>query len=220
VGVRRRRWYRRKYGRRFRSGAAETFNDKVNWRILHDRRALLLGTCDKLSMKDHATRVASDLVQVPQTLWAGTDIRELAGLELPERWVLKPNHSTKLVILGEGRPDLDELHRATAGWLGEDLAARTGEWAYRGARPLLLVEEFVGAPGVVPDDYKFYVFDGVVRLVQVHTARFVEHQCRVYTTDWEPLTWWTGYPPGPRARARRAWTPCCEPPAASGRAST
>lgn len=197
VGVRRRRWYRKKFGRRFRPGAAETFTDKVNWRILYDRRPLLQGTCDKLWMKEHAERVAPGLVRVPRTYWSGTDVRELADLDLPERWVLKPNHSTKLVVLGRGLPDVDDLARATAGWVDEDVARRTGEWAYRSARPVLLVEEFVGGDDEVPPDYKVYVFDGVPRLVQVHTNRFVEHQSRVYTPRWEPRPWATGYPPGP-----------------------
>ena len=197
VSLRRRRWYYRQFGRHLRSSQVVTFTDKVNWRILHDRRALLRGTCDKLWMKDHALRTAPGLVRVPETYWSGTDITELAAVDLPGRWVLKPNHSTKLVVLGEGRPDLDELGRLTKGWLEEDLASRTGEWAYRLARPLLLVEEFIGEPGQTPLDYKVYVLDGVPRLVQVHSGRFGEHRSRVYTPEWEPRDWSGGYPFGP-----------------------
>lgn len=198
VGLRRRRWYRRTFGRRFRAGAVETFSDKVNWRILKDRRALLLGTCDKLWMKEHAEKVAPGLVRVPRTLWTGTDVAGLASVELPGRWVLKPNHSSKLVHLGEGVPDVEQLRALTAGWLEQDLASRTGEWAYSTARPLLLVEEFVGdGRDEVPVDYKVYVFDGVPRLFQTHSNRFVGHESRAYTPAWEPLPWHTGYPAGP-----------------------
>ena len=203
VGWRRRRWYRRQYGRAFRPRTVETFSDKVNWRILFDRRPLLQRTCDKLWMKGHATRVASDLVRVPETLWSGTDLAELSQVALPERWVLKPNHSTKRVILGEGTPDIEALRRQTDGWLEEDLLARTGEWAYGHARAVLLVEEFIGRPGEVPPDFKVYVFDGVPRLVQVHGNRFVEHHSRVYSTTWEALPWSTGYPSGPEVERPR-----------------
>lgn len=197
VGVRRRRWYRKQFGRRFRSRATVTFNDKVTWRILYDRRPLLQGTCDKLWMKEHASRLAGDLVRVPETYWTGTDLSELATVELPERWVLKPNHSTQLVVIGQGPPDVAELRRTTEGWLEEDLAARTGEWAYRSARPIFLVEEFIGEPGQTPPDYKVYVFDGVPRIVKVHSGRFGRHQIRVYTPQWEPVPWVAGYPLGP-----------------------
>src|SRR5215469_6859799 len=53
-----------------------TFNDKINWRMLNDRRPLLEWTCDKIAMKDQA-RYVPDL-QIPKTLWAGTDLRDLA----------------------------------------------------------------------------------------------------------------------------------------------
>ncbi|MFC3687175.1 ATP-grasp fold amidoligase family protein [Aquipuribacter hungaricus] len=197
VGVRRRVWYRRRFGRTFRSRAAVTFNDKVTWRILHDRRPLLEGTCDKLQMKEQAARLAGDLVRVPRTLWSGTDVAGLAGVGLPEHWVLKPNHSTQLVHMGHGRPDVDALRRTTAGWVEEDLAARTGEWAYRSARPLLLVEELVGEPGATPPDFKVFVYDGVPRLVLVHSGRSTDHRGRVYTPSWEPRPWAAGLPLGP-----------------------
>lgn len=195
--LRRRRWYYREFGRHFRSSRAETFTDKVNWRILHDRRPLLVRTCDKLWMKEHALATAPGLVRVPETYWAGTDLAGLADVELPERWVLKPNHSSQRVVLGEGPADIAALTRQTTGWLADDLARRTGEWAYRHARPLLLVEEFIGEPGQTPPDYKVYVFDGVPRLVQVHSSRFTVHRSRIYTTDWEPRPWSAGYPLGP-----------------------
>ena len=197
MSLRRRRWYYRAFGRRLSLRRPATFMAKVNWRIVHDRRALLQGTCDKLWMKDHALRTAPGLVRVPETYWSGTDIAELAEVDLPERWVLKPNHSTRLVILGVGRPDVAELARLTQGWLEEDLAARTGEWAYGSARRLLLVEELIGEPGETPPDYKVYVFDGVPRLVQVHTGRFGEPRVRAYAPDWEPLDWHGGLPMGP-----------------------
>jgi hypothetical protein len=73
-----------------------TFNDKVNWRILTDRRPLLEWTCDKLAMKERACGVPG--LRIPRTYWAGTDLRELAAAELPEHWVLKPNHRTGLVL--------------------------------------------------------------------------------------------------------------------------
>ena len=45
------------YNRRLpRFGRPVTFSDKVNWRILNDRRPVLEWTCDKLAMKEYAAR--------------------------------------------------------------------------------------------------------------------------------------------------------------------
>jgi len=194
--VRRRLRYYRRFGRRLSLRHPRRFSEKVTWRILYDRRDLLLGTCDKLQMKEHAQRTAGDLVRVPRTYWHGTDVGELADVDLPARWVLKPNHRTGLVLFGEGRADAADLRLRTRGWTDAAHWRITREWAYSDAAPELVVEEFIGT-GEAPADYKVFVFDGVPRMVQVHTSRFGRHESRQYTPEWEPITWSAGYPAGP-----------------------
>jgi TupA-like ATPgrasp len=162
-----------------------SFNDKVNWRILHDRRAVLEWTCDKLAMKERASRVGG--LHVPRTFWTGTDPRELARIELPEHWVFKPNHRCGLVHFGSGRPDTAQLSAIADAWLRSPLWTESGEWAYSRARSVLLVEETIGTPGSPPPDYKFFVFAGKVKAVQVDTDRHTGHRRRIYLPDWSPL---------------------------------
>jgi hypothetical protein len=53
---------------------------------------------------------------------------------------------------------------------------RLPEWAYRDVPPRVLFEQLLeGHDGNVPSDYKFYTFDGRVRLVQIDTDRFGRH---------------------------------------------
>jgi hypothetical protein len=162
-----------------------TFNDKVNWRIMHDRRPALAWTCDKLAMKEHARAIAG--LSVPRTYWAGSDLRELQGAALPAHWVLKPNHRSGLVYFGHGRPDASHLRELTATWLDPVQATKLGEWAYTRARPMLLAEEVIGDPGSSPPDYKFFVFGGEVAVIQVDTGRHTVHRRRFHRPDWSPL---------------------------------
>jgi hypothetical protein len=137
------------YTRRLpRSGSPGTFNDKVNWRVLNDRRPVLEWTCDKLAMNDRARSVAG--LRVSHTLWAGTGVGELPGALLPDDWVLKPNHRSGVVHFARGTPDAEHLQSVTAGWLHPFEAVGLGEWAYSRARPLLLAEEVIGEPGSPP----------------------------------------------------------------------
>ena len=162
-----------------------TFNDKVNWRILNDRRPLLEWTCDKLAMKERACDVQD--LNVPRTFWAGTDLKELAASGLPEHWILKPNHRSGHVYFGQGRPDIKQLSEVTAAWLRPVEAQDLGEWAYSKARPMLLAEEVIGTPGSPPPDYKFFVFEGDIAAIQVDVGRHSVHQRRLYLPDWSPL---------------------------------
>ncbi len=175
--------YYNRYIPRFRKPV--TFNEKVNWRILNDHRQLLECSCDKLAMKEYVQAVPG--LVVPRTLWVGDNVKALENAELPENWVLKPNHRTGLIYFGQGRPDIPALLSATAGWSRSVQSEDLHEWAYSKARPILLIEELLGEPGSPPTDYKFFVFAGRIGAVQVDVGRHTMHQRRIYLPDWSPL---------------------------------
>jgi hypothetical protein len=163
-----------------------TFSDKVNWRILNDRRPLLEWTCDKLAMKEYAENAGLDRLRVPRTIWSGSDLGELRAVDLPEHWVLKPNHRSGLIYFGHGQADLRELSAVTATWLDTFESSKMREWAYAAARPMFLVEELLGPPGSPPPDYKIFVFDGEPDLIEM-VNRYDGNQQRLYRADWTPL---------------------------------
>lgn len=162
-----------------------TFNDKINWRILNDRRPLLEWTCDKLAMKEHVGEVTG--LRAPRTLWVGTSVQDLEDAELPEHWVLKPNHRSGKIFFGHGRPDIASLTTITSKWFHAFESDNLREWAYSKAQPILLAEELLGVPGSPPPDYKFLVFDGQVAAVQVIVDRYSRPRSRTYRPDWSPL---------------------------------
>jgi len=167
-------------------GRPVTFSDKVNWRILHDRRPLLEWTCDKLAMKEHARLAGLDGLHVPHTIWSGPDLGDLRAADLPEHWVLKPNHRSGLVHFGHGQANVEELSAVTATWLDTFESDTMHEWAYAMARPGFLVEELLGPPGSPPPDYKIFVFDGEPEIIEM-VNRYDGNQQRLYRADWTPL---------------------------------
>jgi hypothetical protein len=187
--------FREAHGRWPADRHPQTFTEKINWRVVHDRRPLIGQLGDKLAMKAYAAHACPG-VRIPAVLWSGTDVASFAAADLPQRWVLKPNHGTMRVHIGSGRPDVTELRRITAGWLEEPLFRERGEWVYSQARRVLLAEEFLGS-GEPPADHKFLVFGGRVELVQVDTGRFGDHRRRLYTRDWTPVDVVEGTAPGP-----------------------
>lgn len=137
-------------------------------------------------MKERAL-VECPQINIPQTLWSGRNLQELRGYHFPAKWVLKPNHGSQNVILGAGNPNLDEMISETKGWMKDRLGIERGEWAYTKARPLYVLEEWIGDGEHAPTDYKFFVFDGTVRIVQVDIDRFTGHKMSIYTPTWKRL---------------------------------
>ena len=181
----------------------KTFNEKVNWRILHDRREILAWTCDKIRVKALAQERG---IRAVPTLWAGTDVRELRDLDLPAAWVLKPNNRTGLVFFGQSRcTDVEPICQLTETWKSDNRVIAKGEWAYTRAAPGFLVEERIGPVPGSPTDFKVFVFDDAPYMVQVDLDRFGHHQSRFYRPE---LATHASSGPGPRiGRDRQASLP-------------
>jgi hypothetical protein len=156
----------------------------MNWRLRYDLRPLIGGTCDKLNNKRFAT---SQGVRCARTIWSGSDLSELRLIDLPDEWVLKPNHRCGLGYFGSGSPDLSELATLTNGWLEEENWSIYGEWAYSQAKRCILLEERIGQRFADLPDYKFFVFSGKAEFVRVGTERSTDLHCRLYSVDWQPL---------------------------------
>lgn len=196
--VRRQYMYTVRMGRPGNFTEPRTFNEKVNWRILHDRRPLIAAMCDKDRMKDIARERVPEL-RAPKTLWRGTDLSTTPDLDRVGPWVLKPNHSSGEVIFGPGRHG--PLTRRTEGWLASTPYTMLGEWGYGQARAAYLLEERLPTEAP-PSDYKFYVFDGVPRLIQVNAGRGSgQETATFYTPDWVKLpARWVSIPDGDNPR--------------------
>ena len=117
----------RNHGRWGNFKEPRTFSEKVNWRILNDRRPELAWTGDKLEMKAQAR---GSRRQEPRDLLVWGESGHVAEVTLPAHWVLKPNHRSSLVCFGQGDPDIEQLHRRTVGWTEETQSKVLGEWAY------------------------------------------------------------------------------------------
>ena len=170
-----------------------TFNEKVNWRILNDRRDRIIAACDKMRMKEMARAAYPGAnLRIPATYWSGTDLLAAPDLSTLPPWVLKPNHSSGHALFGpDATTDVADLREQTRHWF-KRTPVELGEWGYGEANPVLLLEERIPTPdGASPADYKFFVFDGRVELVQVNSGRFGHQTATFLDADWNrlPVRW-------------------------------
>lgn len=145
------------------------WTEKMQWRVINDRRALLAVASDKLASKALVAQIAKTLdleIHMPATLWVGTDVRELQAIadQLPTRWVLKPNSSSGRVRMMDraiAPTDWNELARVGTQWMNDDEeSGALGHWGYSQARRLLIAEERVGTGDAPPTDLRTQVFVG------------------------------------------------------------
>lgn len=113
--------------------------------------------------------------------------------------VLKSNHGTSHVLFLESRDSFNE----------EKILGKVNEWLeekwfpvwYRHIQPKIICEEFLSlnkkfSVEGVPNDFKFFVFNGKVEFVCVDLTRFNGHKRSLFTKDWELIDVEYLYPKG------------------------
>jgi hypothetical protein len=188
-----------------------TFTDKVRYKMLRDRRQLVVTFADKDAVRDHvASTIGAEYLPVAYAIT--TQPQELLAADLPESFVMKPTHGSGAAVVvseraaaettlptDEGswvyrhvRPeaaDRAQLVRLAEGWV-EQLYGQgpNREWVYGEMPRQVIVEELlVGADGGIPDDYKFFVFHGRAHYVQVDAGRFDRRTHDFFDIHWNHL---------------------------------
>jgi hypothetical protein len=207
------RWWRL-----WRTRRPRTFNEKVRYKMLRDHRALMVTFADKVAVRDHVAAIAGDGV-LPRVLHVLDDPAELAHVRLPTAYVVKPSHGSGVaVIVSPTAPADARLPTPEHGWVYSHVRPEHApvehlvelghvwlsqlygqgpnrEWAYGHVPRRVIVEEFLGGTGGdVPDDYKFFVFHGTCRYVQVDCGRFEARTQDFFTPEWRHVPLSGGHP--------------------------
>jgi hypothetical protein len=208
-----------------------TFNDKVRYKLLRDRRPLVVALADKEAVRHHVARLVG-AQHLPTQLALLEDAADLLDLHLPPTFVVKPTHgSGACVVVSHAASEQARLPRPEHGWAyahvrpeHADRAALSAiaagwlqktygrgpnhEWAYGQVPHRVVVEELLEGPdGGPPDDVKLFVFHQRCRFVQLDGARFGARTQDFLDRDGQPLDLTGGHPRSavaPAAPARLA----------------
>jgi len=155
-----------------------TFNEKIVWRKVFDRNPLFPQLSDKLRVREYirerlGEKVAEELL-VP-LLFVTENPEEISFHELPEEYILKPNHGSGwYIIVDRERPAArDKILSQCRKWLRKTYGRSKMEWAYSRIRPCIMVEKLLrDSQGTLAWDIKFHVFNGKVAWIKVIIDRF------------------------------------------------
>jgi TupA-like ATPgrasp len=162
------------------------FNEKILLKILADRREFLTLFADKLRARDFVRSKTPNLA-LPQLYWWSGSAESLPLDALPRAFVLKANHGSGWVEVVADKRLYDHavLVKLAKRWLASDFTIVGREWAYRNVQRAAYAEELLGDPAAgPPPDYKLFVFDGVVRMIQVDRDRHARHTQVLYDAGW------------------------------------
>ena len=136
----------------------KTFNEKLSWFKLYVRDPLTTKCADKYAVREYVKEKIGGAHLVP-LLGVYDRVEDIDLDELPEEFVLKPNHESGRVILCHDKSKIDWRKQADVmkNWLRENYYYQTGEWQYKDIPPKILCEKMLH--GEVTD-YRFFCFCG------------------------------------------------------------
>ncbi len=173
----------------------ETFNQKLIYKMTYDRRPLLTTFADKLQAREYVRQKIGGEILV-DLLLTNDRTEEINFDRLPRQFVMKANHGSGYVriVKNKGEESESDLRQVCHKWLAQEYGASTGEWVYASIHPTIMVESFLDSGnGEVPNDYKFFVFNGKVFMIQVDSTRFTDHRRDLFSTDWKRFDVRYGY---------------------------
>lgn len=151
----------------------QTFNEKLQWLKLHDRKPIYTTMVDKYEAKKYVADIIGEEYIIP-TLAVYDRVEDIDFDKLPNQFVLKWTHdSGGLVIckdkskfnIAEACKKLKKGERSHYYW-------RSREWPYKNVKPRIIAEQYMEDSKTSElRDYKFFCFDGEVKALFIATER-------------------------------------------------
>lgn len=163
--------FRLKMGCRLDLKNPKTFNEKLQWLKLYDRKPEYTTMVDKYAVKEYVANIIGEEYVIP-TLGVWNKPGDIEWDKLPNQFVLKTTHSggSTGVVICRDKDHLDKqlaMEKLKVS-LGKNVFHTSREWPYKNVHPRIIAEKYM-ADNII--DYKFFCFNGVVKAMFVATDR-------------------------------------------------
>lgn len=150
-----------------------TYNEKLNWLKLYDRKDEYTMMVDKYEVKKFISDVIGEQYIIP-TLGVWKKFDEIDFEILPKQFVLKCTHDSGGLVICKDKNQLDL--KAAKRKINKSLKRNyfwTGrEWPYKNVEPRIIAEPYIEDIKTKElRDYKFFAFDGDVKALFIATER-------------------------------------------------
>lgn len=151
----------------------KTFNQKLQWLKVYDRKPIYSTMVDKYEAKKYVADLIGEEYIIP-TLGVWDSFDEIDFDKLPQQFVLKCTHDSGglIVVKDKAKLDKEAARKQFQVALKRNPYPVTREWPYKNVKPRIIAETYM-EDSTTHDlrDYKIFAFDGVARALFVATER-------------------------------------------------
>lgn len=166
-------------GKRLNLHDPKTFNEKLQWLKLNDRKEIYTTMVDKVKVRDYIADIIGPQYLIPLLgIWDSPD--EIDFNKLPNKFVLKCNHNSgtgMIICKDKDSLDIDKAREGLKKGLKENYFYLGREWPYKNVDRKIIGEQYmVDESNEELKDYKVLCFNGEPKLIELHQGRFTDHQ--------------------------------------------
>ncbi len=166
----------------------QTFNEKLQWLKLYDRRHIYTSMVDKFTAKEYVSQRIGEEYVIPNVAGPWSSFDEIDFDLLPEQFVLKTTHDCGGVVICKDKKlfNKKKAKKFIEKHLKTDYYLTCREWPYKNVEPRIFAEEYMKDENEKNlsectaeeqlTDYKFFCFDGKVKALFVATDRSNQYE--------------------------------------------
>ena len=189
--------YRIIFGKRLDLNNPKTFNEKLQWLKLYDRKDLYTKLVDKYEVKKYVANIIGSECIIP-TIGVYDNFDEIDFNCLPNQFVIKCTHDSGglVIVKDKNKLDIKSARRKINKSLKKNFYYLGREWPYKNVKPRIIIEKYMEDSNLDDlRDYKFFCFHGVPKFMFVATDRQIgKTKFNFYDLNFKLLPFVQGHP--------------------------
>lgn len=173
------KWIGRRMPYRLNLKHPRTFNEKLQWMKLYDRKPLYTTLVDKYSVKQYVSTMCGEEYVIP-VLGVWERVEDIEWEKLPRQFVIKCSHDCGGMVICRDKSKLnkDQAREKIRQCFLKDYYYEGREWPYKNVKKRIFAEQYMEDEYGELRDYKFFCFDGVVKAMFVASERTIGEEVK------------------------------------------
>lgn len=173
----------------------KTFNEKLQWLKLFDRKDIYSDMVDKYEAKKFVANKIDDSIIIP-TIGIYDKFDDLDFSKFPNQFVIKCTHDSggPIIIKDKKSININDIRKKINKRLKYNYFYNCREWPYKNVKPRIIVEKYI-KDELIDDlrDYKFMCFNGEPKYVYI-TVKSKNIFENYYDMNFNPVNIDHGFP--------------------------